>query len=53
LGEATRRLASSTLAPELLGKDFIDHYLRTRQWEVRQYQRAVTDWELERYFEII
>jgi glutamine synthetase len=53
LDEATRRLASSTLAPELLGKEFVDHYVHTRQWEVRQYQKAVTDWELERYFEII
>ncbi|HEV2379267.1 MAG TPA: glutamine synthetase family protein [Terriglobia bacterium] len=53
LDEATRRLAESTLAPELLGKDFVDHYVRTRQWEVRQHQKAVTDWERERYFEII
>lgn len=53
LDEATRRLASSVVAAELLGKDFVDHYVRTRQWEVRQHQRAVTDWELERYFEII
>ena len=37
----------------LLGAEFVDHYVRTREWEVRQYQRAVTDWELERYFEII
>ena len=53
LDEATRRLAASTQAAELLGKDFVDHYVRTRQWEVRQHQKAVTDWELERYFEII
>jgi len=53
LDEATRRLAESTVARELLGEEFVDHYVRTRDWEVRQYQRAVTDWELERYFEII
>ena len=32
--------------------EFVDHYLRTRDWEVRQYERAVTTWELERYFEL-
>jgi glutamine synthetase len=53
LDEATRRLAGSTVAKELLGEEFVDHYVRTRDWEVRQHQRAVTDWELERYFEII
>ena len=42
----------SAVARELLGDDFVDHYLRTRTWEVRQYERAVTTWELERYFEL-
>ena len=31
----------------------MDHFVRTREWEVRQYERAVTDWELKRYFEAI
>jgi glutamine synthetase len=53
LDEATRRLKQSHAARELLGEEFIDHYIRTREWEVRQSERAVTDWELERYFEII
>ncbi len=34
-------------------KAFVDHYVRTRAWEVRQYERAVTDWELSRYFEAV
>jgi glutamine synthetase len=53
LDEATHLLERSSVARELLGEEFVDHYLRTRQWEVRQHQRAVTDWERERYFEII
>ncbi len=53
LEEAVERLSKSTVARELLGDTFVDHYIRTRDWEVRQYQRAVTDWELARYFEII
>ena len=52
LRDAVALLDRSTVARELLGEDFVDHYLRTRTWEVRQYERAVTTWELERYFEL-
>jgi glutamine synthetase len=52
LRDAVALLERSAVARELLGEDFIDHYLRTRTWEVRQYERAVTTWELERYFEL-
>jgi glutamine synthetase len=53
LREATARLAASKEARELLGETFVDHYVRTRDWECRQFEGAVTKWELERYFEII
>jgi len=53
LGEATDRLATSSLARELFGDAFVDHFVRTRRWEWAQYQNAVTDWEMRRYFEII
>lgn len=56
LKEATARLARSERAREILGEAFIDHYVRTRDWEVRQFEqheRAVTEWELRRYFEAI
>ncbi|MGD0673983.1 MAG: glutamine synthetase family protein [Polyangiaceae bacterium] len=53
LREATSRLAASDAARALLGDAFIDHYVRTRDWECRQYERAVTDWELARYFETV
>ena len=53
LAEATRLLAGSATARAILGEAFVDHYVRTREWEVRQYERAVTDWELKRYFEAI
>ena len=46
LAEATALLAASKAAREILGEPFVDHYVRTREWEVRQYERAVTDWEL-------
>lgn len=53
LKEATALLAESKAAREILGAGFVDHYVRTREWEVRQFERAVTDWELKRYFEAV
>jgi len=53
LKEATALLAESKAARAILGDGFVDHYVRTRDWEVRQYERAVTDWELKRYFEAV
>jgi glutamine synthetase len=53
LRAATDELALSKEARDLLGEAFVDHYVRTRDWECRQYDAAVTSWELSRYFEII
>jgi len=53
LREAGALLSQSVVAREILGEGFVDHYVRTRDWEVRQYERAVTEWELLRYFESI
>lgn len=58
--EAIKKMAASELPGELFGEDFADHFLRTRDWEWRQYEqsgkmedRTVTLWEMKRYFEII
>jgi glutamine synthetase len=53
LGEAAERLKASPAAAALFGPAFIEHYAASRLWEERQFRRKVTDWELERYFEII
>jgi glutamine synthetase len=53
LNEAAERLARSKPAQELFGAPFVEHYAATREWEEREFRRAVTDWELARYFEII
>jgi len=53
LQQATERFAGSKIAREMLGDEFVDHFAATREWEWRQSQLAVTDWELKRYFEII
>jgi len=51
--EAAGRLAHSSAAKELFGAPFVEHFAASREWEERQFRRAVTDWELARYFEII
>jgi glutamine synthetase len=53
LEEATALFRASAAAKEWFGEEFVEHYATTREWEVRQFRKAVTDWELERYFEII
>ncbi len=53
LGAAAELLAKSEAARQVLPEAFIDHYVRTRDWEVRQHARSVSQWELERYFEAI
>jgi glutamine synthetase len=53
LRDATELLRASKVAPQILGAEFVDHYVRTRDWETRQYERVVTEWELRRYFEAI
>jgi glutamine synthetase len=53
LTEAAERLKQSKAARELFGDAFVDHYAATREWEEREFRRAITDWELARYFEII
>ena len=53
LGEAADALDGSAVAREWLGDAFVDHYAATRMWEVREHRKAITNWELERYFEII
>ena len=53
LTSAAERLLLSQPARELFGDQFVDHYAQTRIWEEREFHKAVTDWELARYFEII
>jgi glutamine synthetase len=53
LSEAAERLKDSEAAHALFGDAFVEHYAATREWEAREFRKAITDWELERYFEII
>jgi glutamine synthetase len=53
LAEATRLFRTSEFTRKWFGDEFVEHHAATREWEVRQYNKAVTDWELARYFESI
>ncbi|MHA1565769.1 MAG: glutamine synthetase family protein [Alphaproteobacteria bacterium] len=53
LGDAARRFRGSDTARSLFGDTFVDHFSASREWEEREFSRAVTDWEMARYFEII
>ncbi|WP_151703458.1 glutamine synthetase family protein [Nitrincola alkalilacustris] len=53
LWDSAQRLKSSEAARSLFGNDFVEHFAATREWEEREFRRHITDWELDRYFEII
>lgn len=53
LWDATQAMKESKVAKELFGAAFVEHFAQTREWEWKQYQRVVTDWETKRYLEII
>ena len=53
LTDAAERLQRSKAARALFTDAFVDHYAATRLWEEREARKAITDWQLARYFEII
>jgi glutamine synthetase len=53
LWEAAQRLKASAVARDWFGDAFVEHYAATREWEEREFRKHITDWELDRYFEII
>ncbi|VVT46657.1 uncharacterized protein SAPINGB_P001322 [Magnusiomyces paraingens] len=54
LHSATERFeAKNSLARVVLGDEFVDHYAKTRWNECKLWDDAVTNWEIERYMEII
>jgi len=53
LSASTDLLEKSELAKEFLGADFVEHFVATRRWEVKEYDKAVTNWDRRRYLELI
>lgn len=53
LTASTDLLEGSEFARAYLGEDFIEHFVATRRWEVKEHEKAVTNWERRRYLELI
>jgi glutamine synthetase len=53
LSEAAHRFRQSSVARELFGSAFVEHFAASRVWEATESRKHVSDWELARYFEII
>ena len=53
LTDSTDLLEQSEVAREYLGADFVEHFVATRRWEVKEYEKAVTNWDRRRYLELI
>lgn len=53
LKDAAQKMKESELASALLGEQFVNHFVKTREWEWKEFEQSVTNWEINRYFEII
>jgi len=53
LWDAAQTFKKSDIARKLFGDTFVEHFAASREWEEREFRKHITDWELDRYFEII
>jgi glutamine synthetase len=53
LWDSAQAFKASEAAHALFGDPFVEHFAASREWEVREFRKHITDWEMERYFEII
>ncbi|MNI25506.1 Gamma-glutamylputrescine synthetase PuuA [compost metagenome] len=51
LRDASAALKASAMLREAFGDEVVDHYVHTAEWEQKEYDRRITDWELQRGFE--
>ncbi|WP_224815934.1 glutamine synthetase family protein [Hasllibacter sp. MH4015] len=51
LRDARDAMNGSTMLRDAMGDDVIDHYTRAAEWEIEEFDRAVTDYEIKRGFE--
>ena len=51
LRDAIAALENSAPMKAAFGEEVIEHYLHAARWEQREYDRRVTDFELNRHFE--
>ena len=51
LRDATLSLEQSTMLRQAMGDDVVDHYVRAARWEQQEFDRVVTQYEVQRGFE--
>jgi len=47
-----RMIRQGSIAREVFGDEFVDHFGGTREHEIKLWREAVTNWEVERYLEL-
>tara|TARA_B100000674_G_scaffold497526_1_gene531627 strand:+ start:945 stop:2315 length:1371 start_codon:yes stop_codon:yes gene_type:complete len=52
-GAVEKMKSKISLLNDLFGEKFVNHFIKTREWECKKYREHVTDWEKKRYLEII
>ena len=52
LEEALNALRQDSCLIEGFGRNFVDYYIRIKEFEIARYQSEVTDWEHREYFEL-
>lgn len=51
LGEAIKIAKTSKLLKNIFEADVLEHYIHAAEWEQKEYDSSVNDWQLRRYFE--
>src|SRR5947209_10367330 len=51
LHEGIPLFRASEFAREYVGSEFVDRFADSRDWELDQFQRSITDWEVRRYLD--
>ncbi|MCJ8269729.1 MAG: glutamine synthetase, partial [Psychrosphaera sp.] len=53
LWDSTQKFKHSAMAKNWFGEEFVYHYAASREWEEREFRKHISQWEMDRYFEII
>ena len=53
LWDAAQKFKRSAVAKKYFGNAFVEHFTASREWEEREFRKHISQWELERYFELI
>ncbi|OYT57937.1 MAG: glutamine synthetase, partial [Candidatus Aenigmarchaeota archaeon ex4484_14] len=52
LGEALKEMKNDLVVKEALGKHMFDEYIKAKKNEIDAFNKYVTDWEIDKYFDM-